>query len=66
MNELFERIGVITDQVVDLNKTLNQRNNTLVQDVSSIIHEVLHDTTDVSNELGGVYKQSKKINEINH
>jgi hypothetical protein len=51
VDELFTRIGVITEKVIDLNKTLNQRNNTLVQDVSHIIHEVLHDTSEVANEL---------------
>ena len=58
VNELFSRIGVITDKVIDLNKTLNQRNNTLVQDVSQIIHEVLHDTSEVAAELNHVKKQS--------
>jgi hypothetical protein len=51
VDTLFERISSITDQVIELNRTLNQRNNTLVQDVSSIIHEVLHDTSEVANEL---------------
>ena len=62
VSDLFGRIGVITDQVIELNKKLNQRNNTLVQDVSQIIHEVLHDTSEVTNDLNTMKKQKTADN----
>lgn len=46
--DLFTRLQTINEQVVDLNRTLNQRNNSIVQDVTSIIHDVLHETNEVS------------------
>jgi hypothetical protein len=61
--ELFDRIGNITGQVISLNKTLNQRNNTLVQEVSQIIHDVLHDTSDAAQELQTI---QKKVEIIKH
>ena len=51
MSDLFDRINNINEQVIELSKTLNKRNNTIVNDVSQIIHEVLHDTKDVTQEL---------------
>lgn len=49
--ELLQRINVINDKVKRLNKTLNHRNNRIVQDVSNIIHKVLHETNELSTEL---------------
>ena len=41
---LQKRITKITDQVIDLNTKVNQRNNHLIHSASKIIHEVLHET----------------------
>ena len=48
MLDLFKRINNISDEVIELNRCLNKRNNSIVQDVSQIIHEVLHETNEVS------------------
>lgn len=60
MSELFEKIKKITERVIELNKNLNERNNTLVQDVSQTIHDVLHDTSDATLELKMLQDKTKK------
>ena len=51
MMDLFARIKNISNHVIELNRTLNKRNNCIVYDVSQIIHEVLHETNEVSRDL---------------
>ena len=56
--DLMTRIKGVNEQVETLNFTLNRRNNKVVQDVSSIIHQVLHEAGEVSGELNDVRKKA--------
>lgn len=60
---MFKRIENITTNMIELNKNLNERNNTLVQDVSSTIHDVLHDTSDATQELQLIQNKKNKKDE---
>ena len=60
---LKTRVNNINEQVIDLNRTLNQRNNSIVQDITQIIHEVLHDAEELSNELLELKEGSKLLTE---
>lgn len=54
VKDLTKRIEQIVVKVEDLNKSLNQRNNKIVQNVSSIIHQCLHEANDVEDQLHGL------------
>lgn len=58
VSDLMGRIRNVNDQVEELNFTLNRRNNKIVQDVSSIIHSVLHEAGEVTGELNDVRRKA--------
>ena len=41
--------------------TLNHRNNSIVQDVSNIIHQVLHETENMSKELNNMKATNEMV-----
>ena len=47
---LETNIKTITNRVINVQESLNKRNNKLVSDVTCIIHEVLHETAEVAND----------------
>lgn len=52
--DLSKRIQVITDKTVELNRLFNRRNNSIVNDVTQIIHQVLTDSKSISNEVSEI------------
>lgn len=64
MAELLGRINTINDKVKRLNKTLNLRNNRIVHEVSSIIHNVLHDASALSAEIDKTRVHQHKVSNI--
>ena len=55
-NDLISRIGTLNEQVIELNRVLNRRNNSIVNDVTEIIHSVLHETQEVSLDVADFSK----------
>ena len=64
---LTRRIEDIVKQVETLNKDFNKRNNKVVENVSNIIHNCLHDTNEVHEELQDIQDiiDAEKVNTSN-
>jgi archaellum component FlaC len=58
IQDLMTRIKGVNEQVETLNFTLNRRNNKVVQDISGIIHQVLHEAGEVQGELNDVRRKT--------
>jgi len=56
LKDLTTRVINLNDQVIEVNRDLNKRNNYLVKDITTIIHEVLHETQDINDDLKEVKK----------
>jgi len=57
LKDLTTRVISLNDQVIEVNRDLNKRNNYLVKDITTIIHEVLHETQEINDDLKEVKKQ---------
>lgn len=52
--DLAKRIQDITGKTVELNRLFNRRNNSIVNDVTQIIHQVLTDSKSISNDMNEI------------
>ena len=56
LKDLTSTVVDLNTQVIEVNKDLNKRNNYLVKDITTIIHEVLHETQEINDDSKEVKK----------
>ena len=61
IRDLTTKVVSLNDQVIEVNRDLNKRNNYLVKDITGIIHEVLHDSQEVNEDLKNLKKASQQL-----